>query len=243
MQDARRPLIRGRQTGQEAPAEPAPNGRTRSPPKRGNPAPQRHKTSPVPSLILLSLSAYWNKAGMQRPARPSFEEGGRGERHRHSQRQTAGPKASRSQQDRGRDEIARHPSRAAGQDRDCARSGLALRALRGSTQTARPGLIGRERTMGADAPKRHGTAAPRIGGAAPSPRPKRKRRPRRPSHARRSGCAWVRATPGGVLSRLPRPQLAGACPFEMRGISNGQPQPTEGKRLCRRKQATGQASL
>ena len=120
-------------------------------------------------------------------------------------------------------------------------SGLALRALCGSTQTARPGLIGRERTMGADAPKRHGIAAPRIGGAAPSPRPKRKRRPRRPPHARPSGCAWVRATPGGVLSRLPRPQLAGACPFEMRGISNGQPQPTEGKRSCRRKQAIEQA--
>lgn len=42
------------------------------------------------------------------------------------------------------------------------------------------------------------------------------------------GCAWVRATPGGGLQSLPRPQLAGACPFEMRGISKGQAQPTEG---------------
>ena len=32
-----------------------------------------------------------------------------------------------------------------------------------------------------------------------------------------SGCAWVRATPGGVLPRLPRPQSAGACPCEDAG--------------------------
>lgn len=69
----------------------------------------------------MSLTAYWNKGCRTAPSAPSFEEGRRGERHRQSQSQTAGLKASRSRQDRGRDRIARHSSRAAGQDRDCAR--------------------------------------------------------------------------------------------------------------------------
>ena len=97
--------------------------------------------------------------------------------------------------------IARHPSRAT------LRAGLCpspwTDRQKGSRAQTRPS----------------GTAKPhrRNGGAAPSARPKRKRRPRRPPHARRKRLRVGRATPGGVLPRLPALSRRGPVPCEDAG--------------------------
>ena len=96
--------------------------------------------------------------------------------------------------------IARHPSRAT------LRAGLCpspwTDRQKGSRAQTRPS----------------GTAKPhrRNGGAAPSDPSASAVLAVLPMLAA-SGCAWVRATPGGVLPRLPRPQSAGACPCEDAG--------------------------